>query len=106
MPLRPRLPALRGRVADAADLVPFRHPAHLVLVCRVGRRGDHTGGGDGEVNVALPADGNFSRASRATVPTRTCRLAPRLATSLGSEAGEVRLRTWIDGDGAERDPSA
>ena len=37
VPFRAGLAALRGGVAHAANLVPFRHPAHLLLVEGIGR---------------------------------------------------------------------
>ncbi len=40
---------MRGSgVADAADLVPFGHPAHFLLVDGLGRRCDGASGGDGQ----------------------------------------------------------
>ena len=42
-------PANRRGGADAADLVPFGHPAHFLLVDGVGRGRDGASGGDGQL---------------------------------------------------------
>src|SRR6266576_3478226 len=57
VPFRAGLTALRRGVADAADLVPFGHPAHFLLVDGIGRRRDGASGGHGQRDVTVMALG-------------------------------------------------
>ena len=67
--------ALRRGVADAADLVPFGHPAHFLLVDGVGRGRDGASGGDGQGDVTVmslgkPHPGQPGHGAQAHVPGR------------------------------------
>ena len=75
VPVAPGLTASRRGVADAANLVPFGHPAHFLFVDGIGRRRDGASGGDGQRDVTVmalgePHPGQPGHGAHAHVPGR------------------------------------